>query len=298
MLGSREAPDDHQRAGEQEAGGQEAGPTDGELTSHEHLPAGKQLPSDQELPSDEELTRQLKDGYGSGTANPAAGDILYRRHREATLAYARRCCRDPHDAEDLVSEAFIRTFQAVRAGAGPQGAWRSYLLAVVRHTAIEWSAGEQKALPTPDFESCRQQSSAGTDPQQHLLASEDRQRLVRSFNTLPERWQAVLWHTLVENGSPHEVATLLGITPSGVTSLAFRAREGLRAAYLHAHLDGVDDDRCRHFSAMIGTAIRRGGTAHSRDLARHLAGCASCSRAYAELLALNATMRAAVAAGL
>lgn len=269
MLGSREAANDRERTVAQDA-----------------------------VPSDEELTRQLKDGYGSGTANPAAGDILYRRHREAALAYAHRCCRDSHDAEDLVSEAFIRTFQAVRSGAGPQGAWRPYLLTVVRHTAIEWGAGDRKALLTADFESWWQQSAAGTDPQQHLLASEDRQLLVRSFNTLPERWQAVLWHTLVENDSLPEVAALLGITPSGVTSLAFRAREGLREAYLHAHVDSVGDERCRHFSAMIGAAIRRSGAVRSRDLARHLADCASCSRAYTELLDLNATMRAAVPAGL
>ncbi|MDF9811499.1 sigma-70 family RNA polymerase sigma factor [Streptomyces sp. SPB162] len=248
-------------------------------------------------PGDDELTRQLKDGYGCGTANPAAGDILYRRHRGAVLAYAQRCCRDVHDAEDLVSEAFIRTFQAVRSGAGPRGAWRPYLLTVVRHTAIEWGAGDRRALLTADFASWWQQS-AGSDPQQRLLASEDRQLLVRSFNTLPERWRAVLWHTLVENDSPAEVAALLGLTPSGVTSLAFRAREGLREAYLHAHVDSVGDDRCRHFSAMIGAAIRRSGAVRGRELARHLAGCGSCARAYRELVDLNATMRAAVPAGL
>lgn len=284
VLGAREAADDRDHAGERDAASCEQEPWETEARDREF--------------SDEELTRQLKDGYGSGTASPAAGDILYRRHREAALAYARRCCRDPHDAEDLVSEAFIRTFQAVRAGSGPQGAWRPYLLAVVRHTAIEWGADDRRALLTPDFGSCGQQSPAGTDPQQHLLASEDRQLLVRSFNTLPERWQAVLWHTLVENDSLHEVAALLGITPSGVTSLAFRAREGLRAAYLHAHVDGVGDDRCRHFSAMIGTAIRRSGAGRSRDLVRHLADCGSCARAYTELLDLNATMRAAVPAGM
>lgn len=247
-------------------------------------------------PGDEELIRQLKDGYGCGTASPAAGDLLYRRHREAALAYAQRCCRDPHDAEDLVSEAFVRTFQAVRSGAGPRGAWRPYLLTVVRHTAIEWGAGDRRALLTADFASWWQQA-AGGDPQQRLLAREDRQLLVRSFNTLPERWRAVLWHTLVENDSPAEVAALLGLTPSGVTSLAFRAREGLREAYLHAHVERAGDDRCRHFSGMIGAAIRRGGAVRGRELARHLAGCGSCARAYRELVAVNATLRVAVPAG-
>ncbi|MFD3539124.1 RNA polymerase sigma factor [Streptomyces sp. NPDC058662] len=216
--------------------------------------------------------------------------MLYRRHRRAALAYARTCSRTPQDAEDLVSEAFVRTFQAVRSGAGPRGPWRAYLLAVVRHTAMQWRDGDRRTLLTADFASWCRQAPAGGDPQSQLLAHEDRRLIARSFHTLPPRWQAVLWHTLVEEGSPHQVAALLGITPSAVTSLAFRAREGLRQAYLRAHLDLVSGAACRHYTGMLGSAVRRGSTRLSRDLTRHLAQCASCARAYAELLHLNATL--------
>ncbi|TMU89560.1 sigma-70 family RNA polymerase sigma factor [Streptomyces sp. DASNCL29] len=242
-------------------------------------------------PSDQELTRRLMAGYRSGSASPAAADLLYRRHHPATLRYARTCCRDPHDAEDLASEAFFRTFQAVRAGGGPRGPWRPYLLTVVRHTAMEWSAGERRVLLTADFESWRQHASTA-DPQQHLVAREDRRLLIRSFRGLPERWQTVLWLTLVEEESPHRVAMVLGISPSGVTSLAFRAREGLRESYLRAHLESARDDRCRHYSGPLGASVRRGGV-RGRALARHLAECAFCSHAYRELLGLNAAMRTA-----
>ncbi|MDX3231914.1 sigma-70 family RNA polymerase sigma factor [Streptomyces sp. ME19-01-6] len=234
--------------------------------------------------------RRLKEGYRLGTASPTAGETLYRRHREAALAYARTCCRTLHDAEDLVSEAFIRTFHAVRSGGGPRGPWRPYLLTVIRHTAIEWSAGDRQVLLTADFESWRQQS-AEADPQQRLLADEDHRLLIRSFQTLPARWRTVLWHTLVEGDSPHHVAALMGLSPSGLTSLAFRAREGLREAYLRAHVQSVsaDNDRCRHFGSLIGAAVRRGAV-RGRGLARHLAECGLCSQAYTELLALNAAM--------
>jgi len=242
-------------------------------------------------PSDQELTRRLKEEYASGATSPASGDILYRRHHQATLSYARTCCRALHDAEDLASEAFIRTFQAVRAGGGPRGPWRPYLLTVVRHTALEWSEGDRQILLTADFESWRQHAPMA-DPQWHVVAREDRQLLVRSFRRLPERWQTVLWHTLVEEEPPQRVASLLGISPSGVTSLAFRAREGLRESYLQSHLESATNDRCRHFSAMIGASVRRGGV-RGHALARHLAECAFCAHAYKELLGLNAAMRTA-----
>nr|PPQ62016.1 hypothetical protein C5F59_39235 [Streptomyces sp. QL37] len=69
----------------------------------------------------------------------AAGDVapaeLYGRHGAAVQAYARMCCRDVRTAEDLASEAFVRTIQAVRAGGRPEASWRPYLLAVIRRTA-------------------------------------------------------------------------------------------------------------------------------------------------------------------
>ncbi|MFI0776552.1 RNA polymerase sigma factor [Streptomyces sp. NPDC021212] len=241
--------------------------------------------------SDQELTRRLREEYASGATSPASGDLLYRRHHQATLSYARTCCRALHDAEDLASEAFIRTFQAVRAGGGPRGPWRPYLLTVVRHTALEWSEGERQILLTADFESWRQHAPTA-DPQWHLVAREDRQLLIRSFRRLPERWRIVLWHTLVEEESPRRVASLLGISPSGVTSLAFRAREGLRESYLQSHLESAANARCRHFSGMIGASVRRGGV-RGHTLARHLAECAFCAHAYKELLGLNAAMRRA-----
>ncbi|MFB0628968.1 RNA polymerase sigma factor [Streptomyces sp. AB3(2024)] len=245
-------------------------------------------------PSDAELTRRLR--LPGGDAEEATvRELLYRRHRRAALACARTCCRTPQDAEDLVSEAFLRTFQAVRSGSGPRGPWRAYLLAVVRHTAMEWRECAGRILLTSDFDSwCR--PAPGGDPQGLVMADEDRRLVARSFRALPARWQAVLWQTLVEEESPHRIAARLGITPSAVNSLAFRAREGLREAYLGAHLDAAaGGGRCGHYGGMLGTAVRRGGTRSPRGLVRHLAGCGRCARAYAELLDLNATLRGAPA---
>ncbi|MFI8265438.1 RNA polymerase sigma factor [Streptomyces sp. NPDC085665] len=247
-------------------------------------------------PSDGDLIRRLRAAYAAGEADPAACEHLYRRHRAAAFACARRFSRAPQDAEDLVSEAFIRTLQAVRSGAGPREVWRPYLLSVVRRTAVEWRDCAGRTVLTPDIEAWCRPGPEGDDPQRRLLDSEDRRLVARSFQALPERWKAVLWHTLVEDDCPHAVPQLLGITPSAVTSLAFRAREGLREAYLRAHLDTAADARCRHYGSLLGAVIRRrGSTPRGRGLTRHLAACRSCSRAYAELLDLNAALRAGAA---
>ncbi|THA56796.1 RNA polymerase sigma factor [Streptomyces sp. A1136] len=252
-------------------------------------PSGDPVP-----PGDRELTRRLRRSYARGVLDADVCDLLYRRHRGALLACARGCCRAPQDAEDLVSEAFVRTFQAVRAGGGPRDEWRPYLLAVVRHTAIEWRTGDGLTVLTPDVESWCAPGPSGEDPQQRLLSDEERRLAARSFHALPARWKAVLWHTLVEDDCRHQVPSLFGITPSAVTSLAFRAREGLREAYLYAHLGpaATGDARCRPYAPMLGAAVRRRSLPRAGGLRRHLAGCGSCSRAYAELLDLDASMAA------
>ncbi|MEU9416730.1 sigma-70 family RNA polymerase sigma factor [Streptomyces sp. NPDC051000] len=239
---------------------------------------------------DRELIRRIRRSHARDAPDPEAFELLYRRHRPAALACARACSRAPQDAEDLVSEAFLRTIQAVRSGAGPRDHWRPYLLTVIRHTAVEWRAGDERVILTPDVESWCRPGPGGDDPQRRLVEGEDRRLAARSFRTLPERWKAVLWHTLVEDDCPHQVPVLMGITPSAVTSLAFRAREGLREAYLDAHVDPADDRRCRHYGTLLGAAVRRRGV--SRRLARHLSACGSCSLAYAELTDVDTALRA------
>ncbi len=102
---------------------------------------------------------------------------------------------------------------------------------------------------------------------------------MRAFRSLPERWQAVLWHTEVEDESPSEVATLFGLDANGTRVLASRAREGLKQAYLQAHVSATltDDEECARYADQLGTyARRRLRTRAERGLRKHLEECAKC----------------------
>lgn len=240
--------------------------------------------------SDAELTRTIRASDRRSDSAHEALEELYRRHRPAVLAYARTCCRDMHTAEDLVSEAFTRTLQAVHAGHGPEYAWRPYLLSVVRRTAADWAATTGRTDLSPDFAHWLETASTEDGGEEHALRQEDNALIVRSFRALPERWQSVLWHTIIEGESAEQVGTLLGIGPSGVGSLAARARDGLREAYLSAHIESGDSVQCRHFSLPLAAAIRR-GRRPNKDLARHLDQCPRCRRSVMDLTDLNARMR-------
>ncbi|WP_395297557.1 sigma-70 family RNA polymerase sigma factor [Kitasatospora hibisci] len=238
--------------------------------------------------TDGELTSLIRGGSTGGEVSE-----LYARHREAVLAHARACCRDPHTAEDLASEAFARTLDAVRSGAGPAESWRPYLLTVVRNTAAAWAEGGRRSAPTDDIDHLQAALPQVAGGEESALRRENDALLATSFRTLPERWQQVLWYTLVEEEPAQDVGRRLGLSASGVWSLAERAREGLREAYLTAHIDGrADSEECRHYRPQLAAAVRRDTHRRNRRLDAHLAECRACHSALGDLADLNARLRA------
>lgn len=201
-------------------------------------PGGLSAPSGY---SDAELVDQVRAGQDH------AYEELYRRHAESVRRYARSCCRDAHTAEDLTGEVFARTLQAIRGGSGPESAVRAYLLTTVRRVAATWGNTARREQLVEDFAvfavtaagSTVTDRSADLGADVRAMHEAERSLAIRAFRTLPERWQTVLWHTAVEDESPSEVAPLLGLTPNAAAVLAHRAREGLRQAYLQAHVSST-----------------------------------------------------------
>src|SRR5690606_37906719 len=74
-------------------------------------------------------------------------------------------------------------------------------------------------------------------------------------------------------------APILGMKPTAVAQLAFRAREGLREAWIQAHLRSVTDDSTCHWTIhRLGAYARR--NLGKRDMAKlqlHLTECARCT---------------------
>ncbi|WP_461038606.1 sigma-70 family RNA polymerase sigma factor, partial [Streptomyces mayteni] len=235
--------------------------------------------------------------------DPGAYDELYRRHSGAVRRYARTCCRDADTADDLANEVFTATLQAVRRGAGPDTAVRAYLLTSVRRVAADWARTARREQLVEDFaafavSAAATQSTGGAAlavaADVRAMREAEESMAVRAFRSLPERWQTVLWHTAVEDASPRDVAPLLGLTPNATAVLAHRAREGLKQAYLQAHVSRAltDGGECARFADRLG-AYARGGlrTRAERGLRKHLEECARCAVAASEVRDLNDHIR-------
>jgi RNA polymerase sigma factor (sigma-70 family) len=237
-------------------------------------------------PSDRELIDRVRAG------DLAAYDPLYQRHARSALAHARHWARSEAAAEDLRAEAFTRVLHAIRHGNGPTEAFRPYLLTTMRHVARDWAAGERRLLLVPDVVDL-EEPQPQADP---VLAALERSLAGQAFMALPERWQTVLWHTEVEGEGPAQLAPVLGLEPAAVAALAYRAREGLKQAYLQAHVREISDASCRPYAQRLGAAVRgKLGRREQGKVEEHVRHCVECAGLLAMLKYVNAHLGAVVA---
>ncbi len=203
---------------------------------------------------------------------------LWRRHHRSGLTVARSVSPGP-DSDDLVQEAYARIYRSILQGGGPSGSFRAYLFTTIRNTAAAWGRARRETafeiLDTVEDPATSEQATAG---------ALDRGLTHQAFRSLPTRWQEVLWYSEIEQMKPSEIAPLLGLKPTAVAQLTFRAREGLREAWIQAHLRSAPDaDDCQWTIARLGAYARRNvGRRDEAKIQAHLAECARCTIVAAE----------------
>jgi len=223
--------------------------------------------------SDAELIERAREGD-----SPAYG-VLWKRHWNAGRAMA-ASVTGRFEPDDLASEAFARILKSIERGSGPRSGFRSYLATTVRNVAIDWS----RRKPTPNIED-PDVVEDWTYSELTALDRIERETMAKAFYALPESWQEVLWYTVVEDMQPREVAPLLGLTPNAVSALSARAREGLRQAWITAHLAECDETDPMHKWTIgkLGSYTRgRLSRADHRRVVAHLERCEPCTQAAAE----------------
>lgn len=190
------------------------------------------VPAEVHGPSDAELIESVRAGTVSAYGS------LYQRHVGAAYNLARQLTRSQAEADDLVSEAFAKVLDTLRAGRGPDSAFRAYLLTALRHTAYDKTRRDKRVELSDDVTTVSGADTA-VPFSDTAVAGLERSLAARAFARLPERWQAVLWHTEVEGQSPAEVAPILGLTPNGVSALKLYYSHGFSRKRLQTMHDAM-----------------------------------------------------------
>lgn len=236
--------------------------------------------------ADDDLILSSRDG------DRTALEVLYNRHHDAGLRFARRLMGNKPDAEDVTQEAFLKVVAAMERGNGPETAFRPYFLRAVRTAAADHWAGQAKETPTDD---------TGDTPVEDvslasLLHRDNPELVMKAFQSLPLRWMTVLWHAEVEREPPRKIAPILGMEPGAVSALLLRARKGLREAYLSAYVEAPLRSDCEPtFPYLAATVLGTSSARDRRKVNEHTRDCEDCAKVLAQLTDVGATMRGIVA---
>lgn len=223
--------------------------------------------------SDEQLIEFTRSGVTRAYA------ILWDRHVEFATNTA-RSQTSSLDCEDMVAEAFTRIFELISQSklGGPSKSFRAYLFVTIRNLAAEWGR-KRREFTVHEQEWFETLTAESSPPVDDLEDEKELAVLSKAFHSLPIRWQETLFLSEVEELSPAQLATAFGVAENAVWQLAFRAREGLRVAYL-GELIPINDssEQCRWASQRMASAERN--KLGKRDQSRfigHLTECTKCS---------------------
>ncbi len=144
-------------------------------------------------------------------------EMLYRTHASAILRFAMGLCGDRAQAEDIVSETFVRVL--TRAPRIETRTALAYLLAIARNTYLSGQRRRRREVPLPEDLPAPAQDPAGR------MQSEDRlTATLRALRNLPEGERAALL-LRVDHDLPYkEIAAALGISVGAAKVRVHRAR--------------------------------------------------------------------------
>lgn len=144
--------------------------------------------------------------------------------------YARWLTGEPHEAEDLVQETYLkalRGFGSFREGTN----FRAWMFRILRNTFLTSRTG-LKAMTSIDEEPelADEIVDAGGTPETHFIHRANAEALQRAIGELPVIFREVLLLSDVENMSYKEIGEALSIPLGTVTSRLMRARRRMREA--------------------------------------------------------------------
>ncbi len=171
---------------------------------------------------------------------PYSWEEIVRTHQRYIYNLAYRLCNDPHEADDITQETFLKAFEHL-AGFRQEASLRTWLSRITVNTYL---AKKQKRLkhrsialeilPVPDWSG---------NPERIVIRRELRWCIHHILqHHLPRNYRVVLVLRDLNRLSYEEIATVLGVSVSAVKSRLHRARLAYRDHLLKSGCAGLVKD--------------------------------------------------------
>jgi RNA polymerase sigma-70 factor (ECF subfamily) len=165
----------------------------------------------------------------------AAFEPLVEKYRQRVYRLAYNVLRNSEDAMDVAQEAFIKAYQALPAFRG-QSAFYTWLFRIamnLAHDKARQRGAQGRAFGTErvtEEEWERTMPDPGEEPDAAAARAEDRARITRALEALPEHHRAIIMLSDLEGLSYREIADVLNIPMGTVMSRLHNARKRLRSS--------------------------------------------------------------------
>lgn len=192
---------------------------------------------------------QARAAYAALVREAAGGDReamerLLLRAQEVAYRFSLLVCGHPEDAEDVMQEALVKTYQHVRRIREPE-AFRTWLYKTVRTACL---MKRRRRADEPARHESIEQGGVSEDGERRMVPIEDKgraaddrvmdawigARLRRALGALPPAFRAIVVMREIEGLSTREVASIMRISEANVKTRLHRAHVLMRS-----HLDGV-----------------------------------------------------------
>jgi RNA polymerase sigma-70 factor (ECF subfamily) len=152
-------------------------------------------------------------------------EAAVREHSRLVYRIAYSVLRNHADAEDATQETFLRALRYGKKLARIDDP-KAWLARIAWRVAVEWRRRVMQAAGCEEVRDSLPSPGPGAD--RTLLEQERSALLERLIAALPEQLRGPLVLSTLDEISPREVATVLGISEAAVRSRAFRARQILQ----------------------------------------------------------------------
>lgn len=156
----------------------------------------------------------------------AAFEELFRRYWLRLLRFCERRVSDPHTAEEIAQEAFVRALRAMPTFGGDRRFY-PWLSVIAGRLCIDHHRKHARIEPSADID-----TQACEPDHDHLFSAVDRQHVAEAVARLSARHRDVLVLREQRDLSYQQIADHLGVPRTTVEALLHRARQALRREYL------------------------------------------------------------------